>query len=92
VVVQVNITNRDSSKSYIELNYNLDEEDALFRPASRSNYSTVVTKILQKWFEDHLDNPYPTEEERIQICSNTNLTRKQLRVWLINSRKVRFLP
>jgi hypothetical protein len=62
-----------------------------FRPASRSNYSSVVTKILEKWFESHIDNPYPTEEERVQICKKTNLSRKQLRVWLINSRKVRFI-
>lgn len=63
--------------------------DQPYRPASRSNYSTVVTRILTKWFEAHIDNPYPTEEERVEICEKTGLTRKQLRVWLINSRKVR---
>jgi len=42
---------------------------------------------LKKWFENHLEHPYPTEEERVKICEKTGLTRKQLRVWLINSRK-----
>lgn len=48
------------------LNFQIDKEDE-FRPASRSNYSTVVTKILQTWFESHFDNPFPTEDERIKI-------------------------
>lgn len=65
-----------------------DDDSKPFRPSSRSNYSTTITKVLNRWFKAHLDNPYPTEEERIDICEKTGLTRKQLRVWLINSRKV----
>jgi hypothetical protein len=52
-------------------------------------YSSEVTKILMNWLKDHIYYPYPTEEERIQLCKKTELTRKQLRVWLINARKVR---
>mmetsp|Transcript_35072 Transcript_35072/g.34746 ORF Transcript_35072/g.34746 Transcript_35072/m.34746 type:complete len:197 (+) Transcript_35072:186-776(+) len=58
-----------------------------YKPASRSNYSSTVTQILQTWFEAHIDYPYPTEQERIELCEKTGLTRKKLRVWLINSRK-----
>ncbi|CAI2360371.1 unnamed protein product [Moneuplotes crassus] len=58
-----------------------------YKPASRSNYSSTVTEILQGWFEAHIDYPYPSEQERIELCAKTGLSRKQLRVWLINSRK-----
>lgn len=58
------------------------------RNANRSNYSPEVTKILMEWFEAHLENPYPNEADRIRMCRETGLTRKQLRVWLINARKV----
>jgi len=55
---------------------------------SRSNYSKPVTKILMNWFKDHLNHPYPTEEQRQQLCEITGLSRKQLRVWFIDTRRV----
>ena len=54
----------------------------------RYNYSPVVTRILWDWFDKHLSYPYPNEEERIELCKQTRLTRKQLRIWFINARKV----
>ena len=56
--------------------------------ARKHYYSPEVTEILMNWLRDHIYYPYPTEEERIQLCEKTGLTRKQLRVWLINTRKV----
>ena len=53
----------------------------------RSNYSKPVVDVLNEWFEQHLEHPYPTEQQRVVLWENTGLTRKQLRVWLINSRK-----
>ena len=44
-----------------------------------------------EWFENNLDNPYPNESDRINMCKLTGLSRKQLRVWLINTRKVCYL-
>lgn len=41
-----------------------------------------------EWLEEHLDYPYPTEEERDELWNITGLSRKQLRIWLINARKV----
>lgn len=57
---------------------------------TRANYSSDVTGLLMEWFEHNLDNPYPNESDRIRMCRATGLTRKQLRVWLINTRKVSY--
>ena len=57
----------------------------------RFNYSPVVTRILWDWFDKHLSYPYPDEEERIELCKQTRLTRKQLRIWFINARKVAYI-
>ena len=54
----------------------------------RFNYSPIVTRILWDWFDKHLSYPYPDEDERIELCKQTRLTRKQLRIWFINARKV----
>lgn len=58
---------------------------------TRINYSPEAIKILVRWLEDHIDYPYPTEEERVELCNETGLSRKQLRVWFINTRKVTLL-
>lgn len=49
-----------------------------------------MTHILNEWLEEHIHYPYPAEDERIELCRSTGLTRKQIRVWFINARKVRF--
>lgn len=54
----------------------------------RPNYSKRVKGILMRWLEDHIDNPYPTENEREELCSQTGLSRRQLRVWFIDTRRV----
>mmetsp|Transcript_31949 Transcript_31949/g.36467 ORF Transcript_31949/g.36467 Transcript_31949/m.36467 type:complete len:208 (-) Transcript_31949:115-738(-) len=57
------------------------------RNANRSNYSQEITGVLMEWFEQNVENPYPNEVDRIRMCKATGLSRKQLRVWLINARK-----
>eukprot|EP00345_Euplotes_harpa_P015206 CAMPEP_0168355990 /NCGR_PEP_ID=MMETSP0213-20121227/24892_1 /TAXON_ID=151035 /ORGANISM="Euplotes harpa, Strain FSP1.4" /LENGTH=161 /DNA_ID=CAMNT_0008368331 /DNA_START=685 /DNA_END=1166 /DNA_ORIENTATION=+ len=57
------------------------------KAATRSNYSSAVTNLLMEWLKNHLNNPYPSEEDRIRLCEETGLTRKQLRIWLIDARR-----
>lgn len=33
----------------------------------RANYPKEVTRILNEWLEDHLNYPYPAEDERIEL-------------------------
>ena len=49
-----------------------------------------VVEYLKAWMlhPDHIDNPYPTEEEKAQIISATGIEKKQLVCWFSNNRYV----
>ncbi|KAI8097653.1 homeobox KN domain-containing protein [Halteromyces radiatus] len=57
----------------------------------RGNLPKPVTAILKKWLLEHCRNPYPTEEEKLQLKSETHLTLNQISNWFINARR-RTLP
>ena len=45
----------------------------------RGNLPKPVTDILRAWFHEHLDHPYPTEEDKQQFMQRTGLTLNQVR-------------
>jgi len=56
-------------------------------------FPAKVLNVLMNWLKDNIDNPYPSEMERVKLCSQTGLNRKQLRSWFTDARRVRiFLP
>ncbi|KIV90205.1 hypothetical protein PV10_07535 [Exophiala mesophila] len=57
----------------------------------RGNLPKPITDILRTWFHDHLDHPYPTEEDKQAFVSQTGLTMNQVSNWFINARR-RQLP
>lgn len=44
----------------------------------RGNLPKHVTDILRTWFHEHLDHPYPTDEDKQMLISRTNLTISQV--------------
>ncbi|XP_051163450.1 homeobox protein PKNOX2-like isoform X2 [Leptopilina boulardi] len=46
-----------------------------------------ATNIMRAWLFQHLVHPYPTEDEKRQIASETNLTLLQVNNWFINARR-----
>ena len=46
----------------------------------RGNLPKQVIDILKQWFQDHLDHPYPSEEEKQTFIHQTGLSMNQ--VWL----------
>ncbi|KAH8704148.1 homeobox KN domain-containing protein [Talaromyces proteolyticus] len=57
----------------------------------RGNLPKPVTDILRAWFHEHLDHPYPTEEDKQIFMSRTGLSISQISNWFINARR-RQLP
>ncbi|KAL7865362.1 hypothetical protein SRHO_G00106090 [Serrasalmus rhombeus] len=46
-----------------------------------------ATNVMRSWLFQHIGHPYPTEEEKKQIASQTNLTLLQVNNWFINARR-----
>lgn len=46
----------------------------------RGNLPKPVTDILRAWFHEHLDHPYPSEEDKQMFMTRTGLSISQVRV------------
>ncbi|KAE9402312.1 hypothetical protein BT96DRAFT_1017704 [Gymnopus androsaceus JB14] len=71
------------------------------RPSQAVNASTLVdrpqrkrgklpketTDFLKAWLHRHSDHPYPSEEEKKQLCHATGLSMSQVSNWMINARR-----
>jgi hypothetical protein len=51
-----------------------------------------VTLVLRDWLADHKRHPYPTDEEKLLLSQQTNLTLSQVSNWFINARRRILLP
>ena len=72
-------SNQDFSEKRYDINYQ-----------SRFSYPKAVRKVLREWLHKHLTNPYPSEEEKLELAEKTGLTVLQLNNWFINSRRRKF--
>ncbi|CAI5468420.1 unnamed protein product [Closterium sp. Yama58-4] len=46
-----------------------------------------TTQVLKAWWNEHIQWPYPTEEEKAGLMAQTGLELKQVNNWFINQRK-----
>lgn len=53
----------------------------------RGNLPKAVTAILRDWLSRHKKHPYPTEDEKLALAQQTNLTLNQISNWFINARR-----
>jgi hypothetical protein len=51
-----------------------------------------ATDILTKWLNEHYDNPYPTEEDKIELSNLTALSISQINNWFVNARVRKWKP
>ncbi|KAG2386659.1 hypothetical protein C9374_002403 [Naegleria lovaniensis] len=54
--------------------------------AKRFNIPKHARAVLMEWLERHFDHPYPSEEEKEELCKTTKLTMSQINTWFVNSR------
>ncbi|PPQ66620.1 hypothetical protein CVT26_009381, partial [Gymnopilus dilepis] len=58
------------------------------RPArKRGKLPKETTDYLKAWLHRHSDHPYPSEEEKKQLCHATGLSMSQVSNWMINARR-----
>ncbi|OZJ02850.1 hypothetical protein BZG36_03230 [Bifiguratus adelaidae] len=53
----------------------------------RGNLPKNTTMILKDWLVKHKKHPYPSEEEKLALSQQTNLTMNQISNWFINARR-----
>ncbi|CAH2320358.1 homeobox PKNOX2 isoform X1 [Pelobates cultripes] len=70
----------------LELTSLLDSEDKKSKN-KRGVLPKQATNIMRSWLFQHLMHPYPTEDEKRQIATQTNLTLLQVNNWFINARR-----
>ena len=58
-------------------------------PRKRGKLPKPVTDFLKDWLHRHSDHPYPSEEEKKQLCHATGLSMSQVSNWMINVRTER---
>ncbi|EIN12331.1 hypothetical protein PUNSTDRAFT_141073 [Punctularia strigosozonata HHB-11173 SS5] len=56
-------------------------------PRKRGKLPKPVTDYLKDWLHRHSDHPYPSEEEKKQLCHATGLSMSQVSNWMINARR-----
>lgn len=59
-------------------NINSKYKSALSESLNSHKLPKYAAKILKMWFDDHIDNPYPSKEEKVMLASKTNLTLRQV--------------
>lgn len=73
----------------------LDEGEGNSKPAGKGSkrqkkrgiFSKAATNILRAWLFQHLQHPYPSEEQKKQLGAETGLTILQVNNWFINARR-----
>src|SRR5687768_5699544 len=45
------------------------------------------TRSLRNWFARHQEHPYPTDDEKAQLATESGLTRIQVTNWFTNARR-----
>ncbi|KAK2459661.1 hypothetical protein APHAL10511_008306 [Amanita phalloides] len=56
-------------------------------PRKRGKLPKETTDYLKAWLHRHSDHPYPSEEEKKQLCNATGLSMSQVSNWMINARR-----
>ncbi|GMR61461.1 hypothetical protein PMAYCL1PPCAC_31656, partial [Pristionchus mayeri] len=52
----------------------------------RRNFTKETTEILTEWFNEHINHPYPTDEEKNDLAFQCNISVQQITNWFGNRR------
>ncbi|VUZ47767.1 unnamed protein product [Hymenolepis diminuta] len=64
-----------------------DDDKSAKRQKKRGIFPKAATNIMRAWLFQHLSHPYPSEEQKKQLSSETGLTILQVNNWFINARR-----
>jgi len=55
--------------------------------AAAARFPRASVKILKDWMIEHIDHPYPTDEDKEALKARTGLTISQISNWMANTRR-----
>jgi hypothetical protein len=55
--------------------------------AAAARFPRAWIKILKDWMIEHIDHPYPTDEEKEALKAQTGMTISQISNWMANTRR-----
>ncbi|KAH8725452.1 hypothetical protein GQ44DRAFT_797260 [Phaeosphaeriaceae sp. PMI808] len=58
-----------------------------FNRKRRGNLPKEATNILKSWFHANRPSPYPSEDQKLELCQMTGLSLNQVSNWFINARR-----
>ncbi|EDU41609.1 Homeobox-KN multi-domain protein [Pyrenophora tritici-repentis] len=61
--------------------------DHAFNRKRRGNLPKEATNMLKEWFQQNRQSPYPTEDQKMELCNRTGLSLNQVSNWFINARR-----
>lgn len=56
-------------------------------PMHRRNATKENTAPLKIWLKQHLDNPYPSKQDKLKLAVSGNMTLTQVSTWFANARR-----
>ncbi|CAL9736899.1 hypothetical protein MOSE0_K10242 [Monosporozyma servazzii] len=79
--------NSNNNNSNNNSNSNNNNNNKITKKQYRYTLPKRCVSILNEWLMDHLNNPYPTAQEKTDLLIKTGLTKIQLSNWFINQRR-----
>ena len=52
------------------------------------NFPKKTSQVLQAWFQNNIEYPYPNFSEKESLRKETGLSMRQIQIWFTNARKV----
>ena len=88
--MEESLVNQSSSRNDNE-NEDLQQDTSDYTPSSNSkkkrpNLPAYAKDILSSWFRNHVEHPYPTQAEKVELSEKTGLSLQKVDNWFINER------
>ncbi|XP_014559637.1 hypothetical protein COCVIDRAFT_91245 [Bipolaris victoriae FI3] len=71
----------------IRFQHNVGLDHSAFNRKRRGNLPKEATNLLKDWFAANRQSPYPTEDQKMELCNRTGLSLNQVSNWFINARR-----
>lgn len=69
---------------------NVDDAKKKNKPCRKRKRECLLSEqkeLLDTWLQTHINNPYPSDDEKVYLAQETGLDKEQVSNWFVNARK-----